>query len=378
MFTTFTKNSKTEKALKIIFVVALTAAIISFAILNILKLINAHDPLISIARLNKTLTGIQVTNAFVCSDLVERITVEKVPRGKEAQMISDRSMHRVERLWILKSAGDWLLAFPNTSNCYIFEPKGKLKFSLVENNNAIDYIVIKGYAPANTSIKIRNIGILYGLYNPEKPIESIKPFVTATNTINAITFKMLLQVDLSGQVSRYFTIVKQNTVQTKSFGAANMIFKLFYSPDTYMISKFTEKQPYTYFDLIGTIGGFLTYALAIWAFLFENDQSQFGRGSTFYFNNSFSTQQKIDATSSMSTTPIYTDEQKFIRNVDARINQKLWFLEQTLSRHYLAGFRLRRYDHELEQATKEFFPIEEQRNNLKFPSDALNHETIVE
>ncbi|CAG8557995.1 262_t:CDS:2 [Diversispora eburnea] len=32
-----------------------------------------------------------------------------------------------------------------------------------------------------------------------------------------------------------------------------------------------------------------------------------------------------------------------MKKVEARINEKFWFLEQTLSRHYLSGFRLRSY-----------------------------------
>ncbi|CAG8686948.1 12273_t:CDS:2, partial [Ambispora leptoticha] len=259
------------------------------------------------------------------------------------------------------------------------------------------------------------------------PIENIKPMVAATKTMNILTFDTLQTVDLSGGVCESFTIVKQNTVRIKSFETSDMTFKLFYSPDTYMIPKYIEKPPYSYFDLIGAVGGLLTYAFTAWTFLFgrgkykswgiiqryllrnspnaekiplisakdvfkkpanniaspitlscnnnttssNNDQGQIGKESTFYFDNplpnSFSTQPKIDATSSTPTAPIYTDEQMFIRRVDARINQKLWFLEQTLSRHYLAGFRLRRYVHELENALKEASSVEEQ------PSSSLSY-----
>ncbi|CAG8552201.1 468_t:CDS:1, partial [Ambispora leptoticha] len=146
---TSTKNLKTERVLKVIFIVAITALIISLIIPNIKKIINPQVPLISLALQNKTLTGIEVPNAFVCSDLVERITVEKVPRGEKARMLSDQSMYRVESLFILKSAGDWFFAFPNISNCFIFEPNGKLMFSLAENKSGIDYIAINGYAPGN-------------------------------------------------------------------------------------------------------------------------------------------------------------------------------------------------------------------------------------
>jgi hypothetical protein len=74
--------------------------------------------------------------------------------------------------------------------------------------------------------------------------------------------------------------------------------------------------------------------------------------SAFYFSTS-GTPTQTRFTNSISPNSVITSSyhstKELNKRIDAKINQKLWFVEQTLNRHYLSGFKLRRYDVDLKK-----------------------------
>ncbi len=66
--------------------------------------------------------------------------------------------------------------------------------------------------------------------------------------------------------------------------------------------------------------------------------------SLYYFSVTGTPTQQNFSPSSSNSTLTTQPEKDLNKIIDTRINQKLWIVEQTLSRHYLSGFRLRNYD----------------------------------
>ncbi|CAG8694854.1 9969_t:CDS:2, partial [Ambispora leptoticha] len=268
-----------ETILRIVFVLLMTSIIIFLAIPNIKKIVQHQDPLVVINIDNQTTEGIPVPNAFVCGtllgpvDYVDYITVEKIPLGKKAIMVEEYLWQTDET--ILKAGGD-VTEGSEGAQCFIFQPDGALKFKLTNDNDSIDYISINVWSKtANVTDTAANIGVIFGFWNAERDISVIKPFIARTATINHFTFTSIFRNGINNDMHQDFTINMQNTLQIGSFyvnrslhGDDSIVAKINYSPDSYMVTKYTERQPYGWLDLVGTIGGILTYAIGVWIFLF--------------------------------------------------------------------------------------------------------------
>ncbi|CAG8638335.1 13471_t:CDS:2, partial [Ambispora leptoticha] len=271
-----TNKLAAETILRIVFVLLMTSIIIFLAIPNIKKIVQHQDPLVVINIENKTTEGIPMPNAFVCGvfnnliNYVDYITVEKIPLGKKAIMVDEKYIWK-NYTAILKAGGD-LTEGSEEAPCFIFQPDGALKFKLTNDNDSIDYISINVWSKtANVTNTTADLGVLFGFWNAERDISVIKPFVARTATINHFTFTSIIRNGINNDMHQDFTINIQNTLQIGSFyvnrtlyGDDSIIAKINYSPDSYMVTKYTERQPYGWLDLVGTIGGILTYAIGVW------------------------------------------------------------------------------------------------------------------
>ncbi|CAG8537629.1 1470_t:CDS:2 [Ambispora leptoticha] len=357
-----TKKLVTEIAFRVASVILMTSIIIFLAVPKIKKIVQHQDKLTSINIVNKTIEGIPIPNAFVCGALIDHITVEKVPLGKKAIMVEEYLWQTDET--ILKAGGD-LTEDTQNDPCFIFQPNGIFKFKLTNDSDSIDYISINAISNQNVSSGSAIIGAVFGLWNAERDISVIKPFAARTATINHFTFASTIRIDMDNTVHQDFTINKQNTLQIEKFENETIAIKFDYSPDSYMVTEYSEKQPYGWLNLVAEIGGYLTYVTGTWIFLFGRGKyKSWGFVQRFLLKNSPNAKKpplmkkeefNKARLSSSSTHPldseyhfrtsasgdIYFSAAEILREVDFRINEKFWFLEQTLSRHYLAGFRLR-------------------------------------
>ncbi|CAB4480155.1 unnamed protein product [Rhizophagus irregularis] len=306
--------------------------------------IRKSEPLVTLQISN--LTTIPVWSSFICGQGFSGATAQILKRGipgKTADIATDLPQSSIQRTTTdILTTGDWT----NQSGswpCFIFNPGKNMFFKPGE----IDQIIILGLVgqePTPTPS-----GLLFGVFNNERAA------------------------------------------------------KFAYSPDTYLVQKYTEKVQYTPYDLISNVGGLTTYALAVWFILFgrgkyrswgliqryvlrnspdarkkdhsntllpfTNEKSQdIDNNSTlvssknfddedrpssaFYFSTS-GTPTQSRFTNSLSPNTItpqsYYSSKELNKRIEAKINQKLWFVEQTLNRHYLSGFKLRRYDVDLKK-----------------------------
>ncbi|PKC56466.1 hypothetical protein RhiirA1_429086 [Rhizophagus irregularis] len=364
--------------------------------------IRKSEPLVTLQISN--LTTIPVWSSFICGQGFSGATAQILKRGipgKTADIATDLPQSSIQRTTTdILTTGDWT----NQSGswpCFIFNPGKNMFFKPGE----IDQIIILGLVgqePTPTPS-----GLLFGVFNNERGISSVDPFVSPVPSINTYTFTSYERIDVSNIPHSYFFVNKQNTITT-SFENKQLAAKFAYSPDTYLVQKYTEKVQYTPYDLISNVGGLTTYALAVWFILFgrgkyrswgliqryvlrnspdarkkdhsntllpfTNEKSQdIDNNSTlvssknfddedrpssaFYFSTS-GTPTQSRFTNSLSPNTItpqsYYSSKELNKRIEAKINQKLWFVEQTLNqqtlnRHYLSGFKLRRYDDDIKK-----------------------------
>ncbi|CAG8573225.1 2451_t:CDS:2 [Ambispora gerdemannii] len=364
------KKHAAEAILRVVFAQAIISIIISLIASKINRIVHRQAPLTAINVVNKTTEGIPIPNLFVCGQHIEHITVEKIPFLSERAILVEEYYLWKTNDATLKAGGDLT---EGKDPCFIFQPNGTLKFKLTNDSNSvsIDYISIIAYSKRNISREDNNI-TLVGLWDSKRDISTRKTFFARAATINQLT---------------NISINKQNTLQVEKFGTEKITAMISISPDSYMVTEYTETQTYGWIDLVGTIGGLLTYAIAVWEFLFGRGKYRsWGFVQRFLLRNSPNVKKlplmkkeelfnepsssspptrpptnkinpeyyvKTTGTPTQSlfrinNTPVSVDvpfsgmNDEILRKIDT-INEKLWFLEQTLSRHYLAGFRLRQY-----------------------------------
>ncbi|PKY54571.1 hypothetical protein RhiirA4_409893 [Rhizophagus irregularis] len=359
--------------------------------------IRKSEPLVTLQISN--LTTIPVWPSFICGQGFAGATAQILKRGipgKTADIATDLPQSSIQNTTTdILTTGDWT----NTSGswpCFIFNPGKNMFFKPGE----IDQIIILGLVDQEPTQQPS--GLLFGVFNNERGISSVDPFVSPVPSVNTYTFTSYERIDVSNIPHSYFFVNKQNTIPM-AFENKKLAAKFSYSPDTYLVQKYTEKVQYTPYDLISNVGGLTTYALAVWFILFgrgkyrswgliqryvlrnspdarkkdnsntllpfTNEKSQdIDNNSTlvssknfddedrpssaFYFSTS-GTPTQSRFTNSLSPNTItpqsYYSSKELNKRIEAKINQKLWFVEQTLNRHYLSGFKLRRYDVDLKK-----------------------------
>ncbi|RIA94029.1 hypothetical protein C1645_760951 [Glomus cerebriforme] len=370
-------------------------------ILIVLKIKDA-DPLVSM-EFNKS-NKIPVWSSFICGKGFTSAQAQRTVRGKPGTLdvITDISSYLQPSTTDSLTTGDWT-ANTGTWPCFIFNPRKELFFQ----PGVLDTIILMGFWD---QVDPSESGTLFGIFDEERNLKSVDPFVSSVPSTNTFTFTRSERFDVNNNSNSYFTVNKQNYVHL-SFENKNLATRFIYSPDTYTVLRYTEKSPYTPYDLISAVGGLTTYALAIWFILFgrgkyrswglvqryllrnspdamkKDDRNRLlpvsyeksreiknhnnifvsssssktvsstttnpenDRSSLFYFTTSGTpTQSKFN---SLSPNSIITSQSSLIKDlnkrIDAKINQKLWFVEQTLNRHYLSGFKLRKYDVDLKK-----------------------------
>ncbi|CAG8511447.1 10196_t:CDS:2, partial [Acaulospora morrowiae] len=336
--------------------------------------VKSGDSLISLRY--TTPTTIPVLNSFVCGQNVTSITVQKLIRGAGGQKI-DRAFD-LPQTYVFNATtnylttGDWT-AQTGEWPCFIFRPDNDLEFQ----QGVLDQIIILVFFQNNYTSKADN-GLLFGLFDQSKEISAVEPFVGPLPSINTFTFTRSEKNEINGTILPFFTVNMQNIqIQNGGFGS-NLGARFLYSPDTYQVLVYVEKRPYSYYDLFGAVGGLLTYSFGIWTFLYgrgkykpwgimqqyilktsPNFQKEFyllpyHQGSPLLIETSDHVSSSpsstgapqnhytnLDVISLPGDSSCCTGDCELMKKIDARVNEKLCFMEQNLTRHYLSGFQTR-------------------------------------
>ncbi|CAI2188892.1 9342_t:CDS:2, partial [Funneliformis geosporum] len=375
------KQDKIECVLRIIFIV-ITLGVLIYVILQkifIITGIKVTEPLISMNILDLSTKGIPVLNAFVCASAISGISIQKLIHGK----INDNGTR--DRFELLSSnyvkqattnslmTGDWTKG--EVWPCFTFEPSksNDLRFRA----GIFDQIIILVETQSPLTV-FDNRELIFGLFNEERNMSVVVPFVTPLPTINTFTFSHYEVVDIYHEKHNYFTINKQNSNRVMDgFNVTNLMARFLYSPDSYFALSYTGKKPFSIFEIIGAAGGLITYAFGTYWVLFgRGTYRSWGIVQRYLLRNSpdlnqpngemaplsLIESQAITPKSAASifyfgrkgesnyinsppiNSPFSNSDKELLKKIDSLINNKLWLIEQTLSRHYLSGFRLRRYD----------------------------------
>ncbi|CAG8689817.1 818_t:CDS:2, partial [Ambispora gerdemannii] len=217
-------------------------------------------PLVNIKIDDRSNTGINIPNMFVCGQNVKAITVEKIPRGSNAKAELIPNYQSREKMQILESAGDWVTEDMLNGPCFLFQPNGNLLFQ--PSATGIDYISINVLGDLNSSDYV-----LFGLYNNERNISQTRTYPFRRDSVNSFTFSMVERIKLSGESQSEININMQNSFSLK-FEAQNIALKFNIYPNQYNVIRFTEQQAYTTYDLVSAIGGDLTFVVTSYVILF--------------------------------------------------------------------------------------------------------------
>jgi len=193
--------------------------------------------------LDLSTTGIPVLNAFVCASTISGISVQKLTRGR----INDDGTREKDNFEYLSSnyvkqattnvliAGDWTNG--EVWPCFIFESSKSedLRFRA----GIFDQIIIL-VESQNDLTEFDNKGLLFGLFNEERNITAVDPFVASLPTVNTFTFSYSEIIDINHENHPYFTINKENinkvTGGFKSLNDTNLMARFLYSPDFFFLS----------------------------------------------------------------------------------------------------------------------------------------------
>ncbi|CAB4389426.1 unnamed protein product [Rhizophagus irregularis] len=199
------------------------------------------------------------------------------------------------------------------------------------------------------------------------------------------TFTRSERLDVENILHSYFSVNQQNSIKFDS-ASENTYASFFYSPDSYLVTRYVEKVLYTPNDLISAIGGLITYALTAWFILFgrgkhrswgwiqrfllctsPNANKNYNRNQilpiAYEKPSVIESQINYDTLANSSQVQLMKDLNEKID----KINQKLWTFEQTLSCHYLSGFRLHDFDSK-ELGFDSLYDKEERNNNTNHSS----------
>ncbi|CAG8534184.1 4204_t:CDS:2 [Funneliformis mosseae] len=396
-----------EHLLRFIFIVICASIIIGvsankinivFGFINIKNI----EPLISMQIKDLSKDGIPVWSSFVCSPNITKLEVESLKRGESNGESKDKATilspeHITKTSTNALTSGDWTEK-QEVWPCFVFNPRN-IRFFPGE----VDQIILIAYNDKEI-IKSNPNGILFGIFDEERNMSSVQPFAGPIPSVNTFTFTSSVRHNLYDGFHSSFFVNMQNIVrQDEPFAEKKILTRFLYSPDTYLTNTYTERRPYTLYDLVSSVGGLMTLTSVIWFFLFGRGKYRsWGIVQRYLLHTSPNAMRKDDSDQllpisykdkdverqmssntllgspstitgkpvSSSPPPIsdntHTNSLYYFsatgtpaqhefspppfhpisrskslnKKIDARINQKLWFVEQTLSRHYLSGFRL--------------------------------------
>ncbi|RHZ60983.1 hypothetical protein Glove_350g77 [Diversispora epigaea] len=419
--------------------------------------IKRSDPLVSLSVRNieeTKKTGIPIWSSFICSQNLTRIEVQTLKRGgntgngtatkDNATAIPDSYISITDTNSLL-TTGDWTLK-TGTWPCYIFNNSNK-DYKFIPG--IVDQLIVTALVNGNQSQA--DNGIIFGVFDDLRPLNLVEPFTAGIPSINTYTFTLTEKEYVNNKEELYFTVNKQDYHFIRVFDTPSIAARFLYSPDTYMVVRYTERPQYTLYSVISATGGNLTYAIALWIILFGRGKyKSWGLIQRYILRNSPDVHKK-DNTNRLLNIPFYSNKEKNAldngknkeNNLESQVDQtpysppstittpqqkpdnyysepiyanstlfftttetstifpknatsatlknisdengdidgeigrsginsgigrlseltdkeitkklnkivdeKLWFLEQTMSRHYLSGFRLRRYDSDLKK-----------------------------
>jgi hypothetical protein len=396
-----------ETALRCFLVLLLAGIILGNSMNKILiafKLKKAETNLVSLTI--KEVIPFPVWPSFICGQGITNVIAHSIKRGKSGQgdELTDLPTEYISPATTNDLApGDWTSG-TGTWPCFVFNTNKRLNFT----PGIIDQVRLTAITD-QTTITPNPTGLLFGIFDAVRILSSVDPFVGPLPSRNTFTFTKNQRFDVDGKYFTYFFVNKQNILPQneifESNGVNNGVATFAYSPDTYIITTYTEQRPFTPYGLISAVGGLITYAIAAWVILFGrgkyrswgliqryllrnspdaskndsknrllpnekpsvsdiesqnnitlvgtpspgSDDKSFRPTSAYYFTasgnpNHPNYNSALSPNSTIISPSNPNDARELNKLIDAKINQKLWFVEQTLSRHYLAGFRLRRYD----------------------------------
>ncbi|CAB4479646.1 unnamed protein product [Rhizophagus irregularis] len=392
------KKDYRETSLRSLLVLIFVCIILGMSMNKILIVFGLRkaEPLVTLQIKNSP--SIPVWSSFICGQRFTGAVAQTLKRSFSGNVATDLPQSYIQRLNTEGLAiGDWT----NQTGfwpCFVFNPGNTLFFKPGE----IDQIIL--YGVANNGPIPSSSGLLFGIFNNERNLTSVDPFISPVPSTNTYTFTSYERVDITNKFHSYFFVNQQSSTELEPLANQSLVARFRYSPDTYLVQTYTERVQYTPYDLISNVGGLTTYALAIWFILFgrgkyrswglvqryllrnspdakkkdnsdsllpftyekskdvNNNSTLVGsknfddideRPTSANYFSSTGTPTQSRVTNSLSPnsmiSPSYYSVKELNKKIDTRINQKLWFVEQTLNRHYLSGFKLRRYDDDIKK-----------------------------
>jgi hypothetical protein len=208
----------------IILGISMNKILIAFGIRN-------AEPLVSLQI--QYSSNIPVWPAFMCGKGFTGAIAQTLKRGAPgtftdvAKNLPDNYIQRLDTSYL--TTGDWT----NQSGswpCFMFNPGKNMSFKPGE----LDQIIILGLV--DQAIQGSNpSGLLFGVFDDERNLTSVDPFVASAPSVNTYTFTRNEKLDVNKKLHSYFFVNKQNTIPM-AFENPLLAAKFAYSPDTYLVS----------------------------------------------------------------------------------------------------------------------------------------------
>ncbi|PKK58876.1 hypothetical protein RhiirC2_871426 [Rhizophagus irregularis] len=259
------KKDYRETSLRSLLVLILVCIILGMSMNKILIVFGLRkaEPLVTLQIKNSP--SIPVWSSFICGQRFTGAVAQTLKRSFSGNVATDLPQSYIQRLNTEGLAiGDWT----NQTGfwpCFVFNPGNTLFFKPGE----IDQIIL--YGVANNGPIPSSSGLLFGIFNNERNLTSVDPFISPVPSTNTYTFTSYERVDITNKFHSYFFVNQQSSTELEPLANQSLVARFRYSPDTYLVQTYTERVQYTPYDLISNVGGLTTYALAIWIILFGYD-----------------------------------------------------------------------------------------------------------
>ncbi|KAF9429226.1 hypothetical protein BGZ76_001635 [Entomortierella beljakovae] len=159
------------------------------------------------------------------------------------------------------------------ASCVQFEPTNlmfvKNKTNPTDNDMDVITIVLSGDKPLNVT-NVYPTGLYMTVWDGSEAasdgLNFKQPIVNSLPSVNVLTFTYSEHHNLNGNIQTRYAMTKQN-LHPMAFGG-NVYARIVLLPDTFYVTRYSDRLSYTWVDLAGAIGGMASIALAVWIFLF--------------------------------------------------------------------------------------------------------------
>jgi len=358
----FKQRDHKEILLRSFFVLSIFGLILGYSMNKMLIAFNVTKAEANLVSLTiNELPQFPVWPSFMCGQGLTNVVAQSIKRGKLGanDVTTDLPVSYIQRSTTKDlSPGDWT-GGTGEWPCFVFNTNKTLNFT----HGGIDQVIL---IASSNQIPVNNpTGLLFGIFDAVRTMSTVDPFVGPLPSRNTFTFTKNERYGVNGEYYTYFFVNKQNTVPDN-----NVVATFAYSPDTYLVTAYREKKPFTEYGVIGSIGGLITYAVAAWVILFGRGKYRsWGLIQRYLLRNSPDATKNdntnrlfpafkekpsdIESQTHLVVTPSPGSDDKSFRPTSAfYFNPNQPNFNPTLSpnsvitspANSLAGFRLRRYD----------------------------------